>query len=106
MYKKTYNFLTDTNQLYKGQYGFRTKYSTENAISEQIGNIAKGLEQNKYTIGVSLDLLKTFDTLNHDILLKKLERYGIRGLAQSWFKNYLSDRILRVKCFPESTGKE
>ena len=105
MYKRTYSFLTETQQLYHGQYGFRTNHSTEHAISELVGNIAKGFENNKYTIGIFLDLSKAFDTLNHSILLQKMERYGIRGLAQDWFASYLKNRKLRSKCTPESTGK-
>ena len=105
MYVRTYSFLNNTNQLYKGQYGFRSKHSTESAISELIGNISKGLHNNKYTIGVFLDLSKAFDTLNHKILLQKLDKYGIRGLAKNWFASYLNNRKQRVKCTPESTGK-
>ena len=105
MYKRTYHFLTETNQLYDGQYGFRSKHSTEHAISELIGSIAKGLENNKYTIGIFLDLSKAFDTLNHRILLEKMEKYGIRGHAQAWFESYLKNRKMRSKCIPESTGK-
>ena len=105
MYKRTYNFLIETNQLYPGQYGFRSNHSTEHAISELIGNIAKGFENNKYTIGIFLDLSKAFDTLSHSILLQKMEKYGIRGHALAWFASYLRNRKMRSKCIPESTGK-
>ena len=55
------------------------------------------IENNKKTLGIFLDLSKAFDTISHNILLKKLERYGIRGHSLKWFQNYLSDRKQYVK---------
>ena len=97
VYTRTYSFLTTTNQLYQGQYGFRTGHSCQHAVSELIGNIQKNLEQGKISIGVFIDLSKAFDTLDHHILLKKLETYGIRGDVLAWFRSYLADRTIRVK---------
>ena len=104
MYTRTYNFLSETNQIYDSQYGFRTKHSCDNAKGELLGNIVKSQELGKYTIALFLDLSKAFDTLKHDILLNKLEIYGIRGLCLNWFKSYLSDRKIRVKCKVDITG--
>ena len=59
--------------------------------------ITKTIEQKKYTIGIFLDLSKAFDTVDHNILLSKLEHYGIRGIALEWFKNYLHDSHQIVK---------
>ena len=97
VYTRTYTFLTKTNQLYQGQYGFRTGHSCQHAVSELIGNIQKNLEQGKISIGVFIDLSKAFDTLDHQILLKKLEIYGIRGSVLAWFRSYLEERTIRVK---------
>ena len=60
--------------------------------------IVKNMEERKYTLGVFLDLSKAFDTLSHEVLLRKLERYGIRGYPLKWFESYLKDRKLRMKC--------
>ena len=54
--------------------------------------ITDAIDNNEYTVGVFLDLAKAFDTVNHEILLKKLEHYGIRGIVNECFKNYLSNR--------------
>ena len=104
MYKRTYNFFTQTDKLYQSQYGFRAQHSCENAIGELIGEIVKGHEHRKHTLAVFLDLSKAFDTLSHKILLTKLERYGIRGTSWKWYESYLDQRKLRVKCMTESSN--
>ena len=105
IYTRTYSFLIECNQLYDSQYGFRTNHSCENAVSELVGHILKRKEQNESTACVFLDLSKAFDTIKHEVLLKKLELYGIRGTALSWFQSYLSDHRIRVKCNTISSGK-
>ena len=105
VYQRVYKFLNDTGQLYESQYGFREKHSCDHAIAQLIGETVKNHELKKTTISVFLDLSKAFDTLMHCIVLKKLERYGIRGQTLKWFESYLSDRKLRVKFRPASTGQ-
>ena len=104
-YKRTYSFLEQTGQIFKSQYGFRNSHSYENAIQELVGEIIKGKQENMYTLAVFLDLSKAFDSLEHSVLLKKLEKYGIRGVALQWFESYLSNRKIRVKCKVSSSGK-
>ena len=104
VYKRVYKFLTESSQLYEHQYGFRSNHSCEHAISQMVGNLLKNLERKKNSVCVLLDLTKAFDTIEHSIMLKKLDLYGIRGTALSWFRSYLSDRRLRVKCRTTSTG--
>ena len=98
LYTRVYNFLDSTTQIYASQYGFRKCHSCEHAVQELVGNILKGKERHEHSIGIFLDLLKAFDMLEHDMLLKKLEIYGIRGTAFDWFKSYLSNRKMRVRC--------
>ena len=105
MYKRTYSFLELSGQIYKSQYGFRTAYSCKNAISELVSEIIKGKQDGMYTLAVFLDLSKAFDSLEHDVLLKKLYKYGIRGVAYNWFESYLTGRQMRVKCNVASSGK-
>ena len=98
VYVRVYNFLTKTDQISENQYGFRAKHSCKHAVGQLIGTILKNLENNKITISVLLDLSKAFDTIEHSIMLKKLELYGVRGLPLQWFNSYLSNRVMRVKC--------
>ena len=105
IYKRTYTFLDSSNQIYKSQYGFRTAHSCENAVSELVSTIIKGRQDGMYTLAVFLDLSKAFDSLEHEVLLKKLHRYGIRGTAHNWYKSYLENRQMRVKCTVASSGK-
>ena len=104
VYKRTYEFLEQTNQIYQSQYGFRTAHSCEHAISELLSEILKGKEEGLYTLSLFIDLSKAFDTIEHSVLLKKLEKYGIRGIMLAWFKSYLSDRQMRVKCETACSG--
>ena len=106
MYSRTYNFLTKYNQIYSSQYGFKTGHSCQDAIAELIGEIARNLDEGLYTIGVFLDLSKVFDTLEHEVLFDKLAIYGIRGVALEWYKSYLRNRQLRVKCMVASSSKQ
>ena len=91
MYKRILKYLNQNNILFPSQYGFQKKNSTNLATIELMTKITDAIDNNEYKVGVFLDLAKAFDTVNHEILLKKLEHYGIRGIVNEWFKNYLSN---------------
>ena len=92
VYNRLYKFLTKHKVLSKSQFGFRNNHSTEHAIINLVDTLIGHLKQKSHPVGIFMDLSKAFDTLNHAILLQKLNHYGIRGTALSWFKSYLSDR--------------
>ena len=98
IHKRVYTFLDTNGQIYQSQYGFRMKHSCKHAMQELLGCILKGKERKQYTAAIFLDFSKAFDSLEHDVLLAKLEWYRIRGLANTWFRSYLSNRRMRVKC--------
>ena len=98
IYQRVYKFLNTNNIFFKKQYGFRAKHSCEHAIQDLCGNIISKKEEGLHTAAIFLDLSKAFDTLSHDILLKKLDIYGIRGICNKWFESYLSNRNIQVKC--------
>jgi len=80
----------------KSQYGFQTKSSTYMAIVNVVEEITKSIENGCFSIGVFIDLSKAFDTMDHEILLAKLLKYGIRGKQYHLLKSYLSNRIQYV----------
>ena len=96
MYNRLYNFLADHNIISKKQYGFRGNYSTYMAIIDLVDKISSNIDNNKHSIGIFFDLNKAFDTIDHQILLRKLQCYGIRGIACDWFKRNLENRVQYV----------
>ena len=83
--------------IYDYQFGFRKGYSTEQAILEITDNIKTSIENKEITCGVFLDFSKDFDTINHQILLRKLYKYGIQGTQLALFSDYLVNRYQYVE---------
>jgi hypothetical protein len=90
--KQLISYVEKHEILTQCQFGFRKNHSTEQAIAEIADNFRKSIDNNLFTCGVFLDFAKAFDTVNHTILLGKLEKYGIRGIPLKWFTSYLTNR--------------
>ena len=92
MHKRLYEFLEQHNILFENQFGFRKNNSTIYALMEITEKIKESIDNGKFGCGIFIDLKKAFDTVNHKILLTKLEHYGIRNENLKWFESYLTDR--------------
>ena len=92
VFNQTYTYFDDHNLFFGNQYGFREKHSTELAVLEVIYRITNQLDKGLTPMNIYLDLSKAFDTLDHDILVHKLQYYGVSGSALRLFKNYLTER--------------
>ena len=89
------NFLESQDILYKRQYGFRQHYLTIHPILHLLNDISNANDNKSkdITLAIFLDMSKAFDTISQDILIHKLEHYGIRGTCKYWFASYLTNRF-------------
>ena len=106
MYKRLYKYLQENKILYCKQFGFQAGHSTDHAIIQLVDQIYENFEENKYTLGVFIDLSKAFDTVDHKILLSKLEIYGVKRNLLKWFENYLTNRKQYVQINNKKTAFE
>ena len=92
IYKRLHNFLLENNILSPRQFGLRKSHSTSHAVLSIVQKITDALEAGKFAYAIFIDLEKAFDTVDHSILLDKLQHYGIRGSPLNLLKSYLSGR--------------
>jgi hypothetical protein len=101
MCKRLNSFIGKNNVLSNAQFGLRQGKSMEIACQMFLNNIQEAMENKYQVVGLFLNLTKTYDILNHQILLDKLDTYGIRGLTNKWFSFYLLNRtqfVLNYTC--------
>ena len=89
---RLYNFLDSEKILSKWQFGFRSGHATVHPMTHFLNRIADSFNSKKHSIAIFCDLKKAFDTCDHDILLLKLDKYGISDIELLWFKSYLANR--------------
>ena len=89
-------FLSEQKILYLKKFGFKKNFSTAHAIINLIDSIENAFNKNKFACEIFIGLKKAFDTVHHEVLLKKLWHYGIRGIANDWFKYYITNRMQHV----------
>ena len=92
MHKRLHSFLQQNSILHQYQFGFRKNHSTIMALIELTDSLYLHIDNRDSIIGMYFDLQKAFDTVNHDIHLCKLQKYGIRGIVLDWFRDYLHNR--------------
>jgi hypothetical protein len=104
MYNQLQDHLIKFNILTKEQFGFRIDSSTDKAIYKLINEAIMALNNKVRVGGIFFDLEKAFDCLNHEILMSKLQFYGITGKVKSWLETYFTNRYQRVLVSDESTN--
>ena len=97
MYNRLYKYFCEEELLYSKKFRFQKGLSTDHAIVHLVDQIYKSFENDNYTLGVFIDLSKAFDTINHSILLKKIEMYGVNTANLAWFTSYLNGRKQYIK---------
>jgi hypothetical protein len=93
MYNRLSTFVEKSQIIFYSQHGFRSGHSPLMSLLTMHDKISNAFENNEYSMGIFLDLAKAFDTVNHSILLHKLNTYGIRGTQLQWFTSYFENRL-------------
>lgn len=91
-YARLYTHFVSNNLLSQNQFGFQAFRNTEHALLKFAGDVVDGFDSGKVTVATFMDLSKAFDCVNHEILVAKLQHYGVSSIDKSWIKSYLLDR--------------
>ena len=89
-------YLQDNSLLHSAQSGFRSLHNTQHVLLRSVDDWRTALDRDEIVGTILIDLSKAFDSIDHNLLVAKLEAYGVRGNEKEWFLNYLSDRQQRV----------
>ena len=103
IYKRFISFLESKGILNDGQFGFRKNHSTGHAIHHSVNIVKEALNRGHEVLGIFIDLSKAFDTIDHRILLSKLEHYGVRGVPNSLLRSYLTGRTQYTEVLGEKS---
>ena len=96
MHTHMVTFIEERGYLNQNQGGFRKNNTTISTTAKFIDDILLGMNEKQYTVATFIDLKKAFDTINHNILIRKLPHFGINDNIVIWVKNYLTNR--KQKC--------
>jgi hypothetical protein len=97
MYNRLISFIVKNNILTEAQYDFREKKSNQTASQTFIESIQQAMHKGLHAIELLFDLTQAYNVINHDILLDKLNSYGIRGKTNLWFKPYVTHQVQFVE---------
>ena len=95
IYDQLYQYLNENGLLNSGQSGFRSLHSTLTALLETNDNWCISIDRGLLNWVIFIDLKKAFETIDHEIILKKLTKYGVEQDALKWFKSFLTNRMQR-----------
>ena len=98
VHQQLFDFMSTNSVIFESQFGFQKGRSTNHSLIEIVENIRNCIDSSMYGCGIFIDLKKTFDTVNHEILVSKLEHYGVRGKSLEWFSSYLNGRAQYTFC--------
>jgi hypothetical protein len=104
LYSRLREYFYNNKLLVANQYGFHKGQTTDDAILKLLNEILDALNNKMKTGSIFCDLQKAFDTVNHELLLDKLQYYGIKGKAKTLLESYLRGTYQRVQITNESSN--